>query len=105
MHGICKKCGRGEMLLSEPKNLMEYLAHVAFRRPFICSYCNARTLRFSLWYRHHKRAGHKKVQSSWADQCFSPTSTPPPDINEVRSKVREMEQKQDHTAHPQDPDS
>src|SRR5687768_15602152 len=88
----CKKCGKPKLYQSYPLNSWENLAGWVLFRPFICGFCNLRVMRFALKAsRSQRRANHSEKPA--AGLGFDPAVVKSISIDEVRSAIRENEER------------
>src|SRR5688500_17810525 len=90
----CQKCGKPKLYQSYPVNPWEGLARWVLFRPFICAFCNIRVMRFAARAepRSHRRVNHVRKPASTLG--FDPSVVKSISIDEVRSAIRENEERQ-----------
>lgn len=92
----CDKCGKPKLYQSYPVNPWESLARWVLLRPYICGFCNIRVMRFAARAEHRsqRRAPHLRKPAS--SLGFDPSVVKAISIDEVRSAIRENEERRRH---------
>jgi hypothetical protein len=91
---ICAKCGKTELLETFPIRLGEHISPLFLLRPYRCAHCNFRMLRFAWWWERRRKFnfGHKSVNVRTLH--FDESVVRPAHIDEVRTSIRQNEERQ-----------